>query len=292
MGLLTFTGDRTTLAPFFQQLRELGWVEGQNLVVEHRHADGRSEPLPSLAAELTRLNVEVIFPGGPFALRAARDATKTIPIVMAASSSDPVGDGFIQSYARPGGNITGVAFTQEEVRGKRLQLLKEAVPKLSRVGYLMEELSSTSTLKATEEAGRSLGVEVIAFVAREPAGFDSALSAAMKARVDGMIVVGTPMLSRNRRQLADLLTKHRLPAIGFWSFFAEDGFLMGYSPSRAEQFRRAALYVDKILRGAKAADLPVEQPTTFEFLINLKTARALGLTIPPSLLLRADRVIQ
>ena len=290
IGVLTPSVDRTPAAPFFEQLRELGWVEGQNLVVERRSADGRNERLPSLAAELTRLNVEVIVPGGPFALRAARDATTTIPIVMAASTTDPVGEGFIRSYARPGGNITGVAL-QEGVPGKRLQLLKEAVPKLRRVGSLAEVPLRPTGLKL-EEAGRVLGVEVIRLVARTPADFEGAMSAAMKARVDGMMVAGTPMLRTNRRQLADLLARHRLPAIGGWGSFADDGFLMAYAPSFADQFRLAAVYVDKILKGAKPADLPVEQPTRFELVINVKTAKALGLAIPPALLLQADRVIE
>ena len=291
IGVLTPSVDRTAAAPFFEQLRELGWVEGQNLVVERRSADGRNEQLPRLAVELTRLRVEVIVPGGPFALRAARDATTTIPIVMAASTADPVGEGFIQSYARPGRNITGVAL-QQEVLGKRLQLLKEAVPKLSRAGSLTETPPRPTGVKAIEEASRALGIEVIALVARAPADFEGAMSAAMKARVDGLIVAGTPMLRTNRRQLADLLTRHRIPAIGGWSSFAEDGLLMAYAPSLAAQFRLAAVYVDKILKGAKPADLPVEQPTKLELVINLKTAKALGLTIPPSLLLRANQVIE
>jgi putative tryptophan/tyrosine transport system substrate-binding protein len=290
IGLLTPAVDRTIGAPFLEQLRELGWIEGQNLVVERRDAEGRNEQLPRLAAELVRLNVEVIFPGGPFALRAARDATTTIPIVMAASTSDPVGEGLIRSYARPGGNITGIVVAQEEVRGKRLQLLKEAVPKLSRVGFLAE-VPNPAGVKPLEEASRVLGVEVVRLVAREPSDFASAMSAAMKARVDGLIVNGTPMLRRNGRELADLLAKHRMPAMGTWISFAEQGFLMGYSPSLADQFRRAAVYVDKILKGAKPADLPVEQPTKFELVINRKTAKALGLVLPQSLLLRADQVI-
>ena len=288
IGILGPNPDESVLAPFYQQLRELGWIEGQNLVVERRHT-GRNEDLPKLAVELTRLNVEVIFPGGTFALRAAREATTTIPIVMAASSSDPVGQGYIRSFARPGGNITGIAFTQEEVPGKRLQLLKEAVPKLSRVGLLSEVANPVS--KPIQEAGRVIGVEVIPFVARSPIDFDGAVSAAMKARVGGLVVNGTPMLRRNGRELADLLTKRRMPAMGAWVSFAEDGCLMGYSPSMAEQFRRAAAYIDKILKGAKPADLPVEQPTKFELVINVKTAKALGLALPQSLLLRADRII-
>jgi putative ABC transport system substrate-binding protein len=250
IGILGPNPDESVMAPFYQHLRELGWIEGQNLVVERRHA-GRNEDLPKLAVELTRLNVEVIFPGGPFALRAAREATTIIPIVMAASTSDPVGQGYIQSFARPGGNITGVAFTQEDVPGKRLQLLKEAVPKLSRVG-LLNEIANPTGLKPIQEAGRVIGVEVIAFVARAPADSDGAVSAAMKARVDGLIVAGTPILRRNGRELADLVTRHRIPAMGHWISFAEDGLLMGYSPSMADQFRRAAAYVDKILKGGQA----------------------------------------
>ncbi len=286
-----------TVSAFDEALRDLGWVEGQNIVIERRYAEWSYERLPGLAAELVRLRVDVILAGGgPPSLNAARDATKTIPIVMVASSSDPVGQGLIKSFARPGGNITGLVTAPEGLGGKRLELLKEAIPGLSRVGVLWDASITRSAVsrvwKLTEEAARLLGVEVLVFEVHEPTDLDSAVKAATKARVGGLAVFGTPMFVRHRGEIADLLTKHRLPAISEWRDFPEAGLLMSYGASRPAQFRRAAVYVDKILKGAKPGDLPVEQPTKFELVINMKTAKALGLTIPPSLLLRADQVIE
>ncbi len=276
-----------------EALRALGWVEGQNIVIEHRFAEGRPERFPDLAAELVRLKVDVILAGGgPASLNAASSATKTIPIVMVASSHDPIREGLIKSFARPGGNITGLIVAPEEIAGKRLELLKEVVPGLSRVGLLWDATLSSSFRSADEEAARSLRVELLRFEVREPTDLDSAVMAATKEQVGGLIVLGSPMLYRNRREIADLLARYRLPAISQWRQFAEAGILMTYGSSLPDQFRRAVYFVDKILRGAKPADLPVEQPTKFELVINLKTARALGLTIPQSLLLRADEVIQ
>jgi putative ABC transport system substrate-binding protein len=287
-------GAGTVLDPFFQGLRDLGWGEGQNVVIERRNAEGHEERLPGLAAELINLKVDVILAaGGPASLNAARDATKTIPIVMVASSRDPIGTGLIKSYAHPGGNITGIVTAPEELTGKQLEFLRAVAPGLSRVGVLWDATGGPFRLQEeTAEAARSLGVEVLPFEVLEPAGLDGAFSAAAKARVGGLIFGGSPMFGRNRRQIADLLTRHRLPGISVWRNFSEAGVLMSYGPSLAEQFRRAAIYVDKILKGAKPADLPVERPTKFELVINLKTAKALGLTIPQSLLGRADEVIQ
>jgi putative ABC transport system substrate-binding protein len=287
-------GAGTVLDPFFQGLRDLGWGEGQNVVIERRNAEGHEERLPGLAAELINLKVDVILAaGGPASLNAARDATKTIPIVMVASSRDPIGTGLIKSYAHPGGNITGIVTAPEELTGKQLEFLRAVAPGLSRVGVLWDATAGPFRLQTeTAEAARSLGVEVLPFEVLEPAGLDGAFSAAAKARVGGLIFGGSPMFGRNRRQIADLLTRHRLPGISVWRNFAEAGALMAYGPSLPEQFRRAAVYVDKILKGAKPADLPVERPTRFELVINLKTAKALGLTIPQSLLGRADEIIQ
>jgi len=287
-------GAGSTIDSFFQGLRDLGWDEGQNVVIERRNAEGHEERLPALAAELVNLKVDVILAaGGPASLNAARDATKTVPIVMVASSRDPIGTGLIRSYAHPAGNITGTVTAPEELTGKQLEFLRAVAQGLSRVGFLWDATAGPFRLqKETAEVARSLGVEVLPFEVLDPAGLDGAFGAAAKARVGGLIFGGSPMFVRNRKQIADLLTKHRLPAITVWRNFAEAGVLMAYGPSLQEQFRRAAVYVDKILKGAKPADLPVERPTKFELVINLKTAKTLGLTIPPSVLGRADEVIQ
>jgi len=284
----------TMLAAFSQGLRELGWVEGRNLLVERRIAEASDERLVQSAADLVRLRVDVILAAsGPASLNAARAATKTIPIVMVASSRDPIGTGLIQSYARPGGNITGLVTAPEELTGKQLEFLKTVVPRLARVGFLHDAAVGPFRLEqATVETSRALGIEILPFEVRGPADFDGAVAAAVRERVGGLIASGSPAFGRNRQQIAELLTKHRLPGISVWRSFAEAGLLMAYGPSLSDQFRRAAAYVDKILRGAKPGDLPVEQPTKFELVINLKTAKALGLTIPPSLLQRADEVIQ
>ncbi len=278
---------------FIAGLRESGWVEGQNLIIERRYSEGRSERFPDLAAELVRLKVDVIVPAaGPTTLNAVRNATKTIPIVMVASSSDPVLDGFAASLARPGGNITGVTSVPEGVLGKRLELLKEAVPKLSRVGVLWGADFDPQTARQLEVAARSLGLELLRFEVWDPKDLAAAVGAATKERVGALLVPGSPLFVQQRGRIADLLTRHRLPAISLWRSMAEAGLLMAYGPNLPDEFRRAAAYVDKILKGAKPADLPIEQPTKIELVINLKTAKALGLTIPPSLLLRADEVIE
>ena len=287
-------GPPAVIVSFYQGLRDLGWVEAQNVVIERRNAEGHEERLPGLAAELINLKVDVIIAaGGPASLNAARNATKTIPIVMVVSSRDPIGAGLIKSYAHPGCNITGIVTAPEELTGKQLELLKAVAPDLSRVGFLWDATTGPFRLQEeTAEAARSLGIEVLPFEVLEPAGLDGAFSAAAKARVGGLVFGGSPMFVRNRRQIADLLTRHRLPAISVWRNFTEAGVLLAYGPSLQDQFRRAAVYVDKILKGAKPADLPVERPSKFELVINMKTAKALGLTIPPSLLLRADEAIQ
>jgi putative tryptophan/tyrosine transport system substrate-binding protein len=282
------------LAGFYQGLRDLGWVEGRNILVERRTAEASDERLMQAAAELVRLKVDVILAAsGPASLNAAREATKTIPIVMVASSRDPVGAGLIQSYARPGGNITGLVTAPEELTGKQLELLKVVVPRLARAAFLHDAAVGPFRLEqATVETSRALGIEIVPFEVRGPTDFGGAVAAAVRERVGGLIAAGSPSFIRYRHQIAELLTKHRLPGISVWRSFAEAGFLMAYGPSLSDQFRRAATYVDKILKGAKPADLPVEQPTKFELVINLKTAKSLGLTIPPSLLGRADELIQ
>ena len=279
---------------FDRGLRDLGWVDGQNVVIERRSAEGRSERYPGLATELVQLQVDVIVAaGGPASLKAAREATTTIPIVMVASSRDPVAAGLVKSFARPGGNITGLTTAPEEIAGKQLELLREAAPGVSRVAFLWDAtVGAFNVPKSVEAVARSLKMELLALEVHGPADFEAVVAAATKERVNGLMVAGTPMFGQHSKQVADLLTKNRLPGISIWSVFPEAGGLMAYGPSLADEFRRAAIYVDKILKGAKPGDLPVEQPTKFELIINLKTAKAIGLTIPPSLLQRADQVIE
>jgi putative ABC transport system substrate-binding protein len=284
-----------TVAPLVRALteglRDLGYVEGRNIVFERRYADGRMERLPELAAELVRLRVDVIVTGSNIHVAAAKRATATIPIVMVAAG-DPVGAGFIANLARPGGNITGLsADASREIVGKNLALLKEIVPRLSRVGAV-GQVQSQGGLAAIEAAARQLNVALEVVDIRSPDAFESAFAAMDGKRVGAVIVNAGPLTYMRRQQIADLALKHRLPAITGLNEFAQAGLLMSYGPNLPDMYRRAASYVAKILRGAKPADLPVEQPSKFELVINLRTAKALGLTIPQSLLLRADEVIQ
>jgi ABC-type uncharacterized transport system substrate-binding protein len=292
--LAPMSGTGPGLGAFDRGLRDLGWVDGQNVVIERRSAEGRFERFPGLATELVHLQVDVIIAaGGPASLKAAREATTTIPIVMVASSRDPVAAGFVKSFARPGGNITGLTTAPEEIGGKQLELLREAAPGAWRVAFLWDATVGAFSLpKSVETVARSLKMELLPLEVHGPADFEAAVAAATKERVNGLMVAGTPMFNQHSKQLADLLTKNRLPGISIWSVFPEAGGLMAYGPSLADEFRRAAIYVDKILKGAKPGDLPIEQPTKYALVINLKTAKALGLTIPPSLLQRADQVIE
>jgi putative ABC transport system substrate-binding protein len=281
---------------FLQGLRDLGYVEGRNVVIEFRDAEGKPERLPALAAELVALKVDVIVaPSTPHAL-AAKQATKTIPIVFA-SAPDPVTDGLVTSLARPGDNVTGLSNLTPELVGKCLELLTRAVPAVSRVAVLWQpgargERTDKDMLKAGDVAARALGVRLQFVEARGPADFDRAFSDMTRARADALTVLPSPMFINERRRLVDLAAKNRLPAVYPWREGVDAGGLMAYGPSVSDLFRRAATYVDKILKGAKPGDLPVEQPTKFELIINLKTAKALGLTIPPSVLRRADEVIE
>jgi putative ABC transport system substrate-binding protein len=278
---------------FFQGLRELGYVEGQNILIEGRFYGDRTERLPALAAELVRLKVDVIVAQGPPAPEAAQRATSTIPIVMTVHQ-DPVGSGLVASLARPGRNVTGLSVLTTELVGKRLQLLKEAVPGISRVAVLLDPTHPTAALqlRETEVAARSLKVQLHVLEARAPSDFASAFSAMTKDRAGGLIFVGGLMFFIERTRIVELAAQNRLPAMYGAKEYAEAGGLMAYGPNLRESFRRAATYVDKILKGAKPADLPVEQATKFELVINLKAAKAVGLTIPQSVLLRADEVIQ
>jgi len=278
---------------FGQGLRELGYVEGQNIILEYRWSAGNVDRLRENAAELVRLGVHVIVTGGPLATRAAKDMTPTIPIVMA-RDFDPVADGFVASLGRPGGNITGVTALTRELSGKRLELLKDTVPGMARVAILWNpvEVSAARQLRDTEEAARVLGLQVQSLEVRGLDDFEGAFEAALKGRADGLTVLAGPVTEFHRARLVDLAEKSRLPTIYWDRVFAEAGGLMSYAASSRDMNRRAAYYVDRILKGGKPADLPVEQPTKFELVINLKTAKALGLTIPPTLLFQADEMIK
>jgi putative tryptophan/tyrosine transport system substrate-binding protein len=274
-------------------LQELGYIDGKNIVIEVRYADGKLDRLPALTAELFRLNVELIVTAGPAVTRPVKEATNTIPIVMA-FDSDPVGSGFVASLARPGGNITGLSSLSPELTGKRLELLKETVSKLSRVAVLGNPGNAATALnfKEAEVAARAYGLQVQSLEVRGPNDLDSAFSTMIKRRTDALLPLGDSVVVFHRDRIIQFATKNRLPGTYPNSEWADAGGLMAYGPDILDSFRRAATYVDKILKGAKPADLPVEQPMKFEFVINLKTAKQIGLTIPPNVLARADRVIK
>ena len=278
---------------FRQGLRALGWVEGKNIAIEYRFADGKRERLPELASELVNLKVELIVTGGPAPTRAVKEANVTIPIVMG-FDNDPVGSGFVASLARPGGNITGLSTLAPEISGKQLELLKEIVPRLSRVAVLgnSTEPGNAQALREMELAAEAFRVRLQYLDVRSPKDIETAFRESSKGRADAVLLLGSPVASSQRTQIAALVVKSRLPAIYPWPEFVEDGGLMAYGVSITDLFRRAAIFVDKILKGAKPADLPVEQPTKFELVINLKTAKQIGLTIPPNVLARADKVIK
>jgi putative ABC transport system substrate-binding protein len=290
----TSAGNREA---FLQGLRDLDYVEGRNVVIQYRDAEGKPERLPALAAELVALKVDVILAGGTLHALAAKQATRILPIVFAAA--EPVSSGLVTSLARPGGNVTGVSvFTQEELVGKRLELLKLAVPGVSRVAVLWQpggyggERAERDMLKGAEVAAPVLGVRVQFVETRGPADLDGAFSEMTGARAGALTVVTSSMFFNERRRLVGLAAKNRLPAVYGGREFVDAGGLIGYGLNTSALFRHAATYVDKILKGAKPGDLPIEQPTKFELMINLKTAKALGLTISPSLLQRADQVIE
>jgi putative ABC transport system substrate-binding protein len=281
---------------FRQGLRDLGYVEGRNVLIEYRDAEGKLDRLPALAAELVALKVDVIVaPNTPAAL-AAQQATRTLPIVFI-GVGEPVRSGLVTTLARPGGNVTGLSVISPELVGKWLELLKQAVPGVSRVAALrqpgaMDDRTEKDMLEGADVAARKLGVRLQFVEARGPADFQRAFSDMARARAGALTVRPAPMFMSERRRLVDLAAENRLPTVYPWRDFVDAGGLMAYGPNLADLYRRAATYVDKILKGAKPADLPIEQPSKFELVINLKTAKALGLTIPQSLLLRADEVIQ
>jgi putative tryptophan/tyrosine transport system substrate-binding protein len=295
IGILGISPDveGTFIAAFRQGLRDLGYVEGQNLVIEYRWGEGKVDRLPALAAEFVRLQVACIVATGTQAIQAAKHATTTIPIVMTASS-DPVGTGLVTSLARPSGNITGLSLLAPELSGKRLELLKEAVPGLSRVAVLWQggHAGALLALHETEAAGRVLGVQLQSLEVRGPHDFERAFAAAAREGAQALLVLASAFFAAERSRVAALATESRLPAMFPWREDAEAGGLMSYGPSLPDLYRRAATYVDKILKGAKPADLPVEQPIQFELVLNVKAAQQIGLTMPPTLLFQADKVLK
>jgi putative ABC transport system substrate-binding protein len=278
---------------FRQRLRELGYVEGKNFVIESRYAEGKLDRLPALAAELVRLKVDIILSAGPTTTRLFKEATVTIPIVMA-QDTDPVANGFIASLARPGGNITGLSTLAPELSGKQLELLKEIVPRLSRVAVVGESTNpgNAQSLKEIELAAGAFGVKLQYLDVLDPKDIETAFRTASKGRAQALLALGSSVLASQRAQIAELAVKSRVPAIFPQSEYVEAGGLMTYGVSFIDLYRRAATYVDKILKGRTPADLPVEQPMKFEFIINLIAAKQIGLTIPPNVLVRADKVIR
>jgi putative ABC transport system substrate-binding protein len=296
IGFLSNSSASTLAAraeAFQQGLRQLGYIEGKNLVIDWRYADGNQDSLPAFAAELVRLKVKAIVTTGATVTRAAKQATVTTPIVMA-QDIDPVANGFVASLARPGGNITGLSTLQPEITGKRLELLKEIVPTLVRVAVLGSSSipGNTRSLKEVELAAGAFAVKLQYLDVLDPKDIETSFQAASKGRADAVLVFSGPVFNLHRTQIVALAAKNRLPAIYYIPEYVHDGGLMSYGVSFTDLFRRVATYVDKILKGAKPADLPVEQPTKFELVINLKAAKQIGLAIPPNVLARADRVIK
>ena len=293
IAVLGVTPSNPTLGEAFKQgLAELGYTDGQNVAVEYRDADGMPERLPQLAVDLVRLNVDIIFARGAGALAAAKQATSRIPIVTVDLESDPLAMGFVRSLAQPGGNITGVFLDLPELSGKQLQLLKEIIRSISRVAILGDQVLNRPQFQATEVAARSLAMQPQLLDVRASKDIDTALEVASRGRAGAVLLLSSPLVFRHRAEIGALAVKRRLPAVSMFVEFAEAGGLMAYGPSLREAFRRAGGYAGRILQGAKPADMPVERPTKFELVINMKTAKALGLAIPQSMLTRADQVVQ
>ena len=296
IGVLT-TGNPRSAPPanweaFVQGLRVSGYVEGKNIAFEHRYAEGRPELFPDLAADLVRLKVDVIFARGPWAVPAAKSATRTIPIIGIDLESDPIAQGLVESLARPGGNITGMFLDLAELSGKQLQILKEIVPRLSRVAVLADPAVNSSQLRELRVVARLLAVQIQALEMKSSKDLKGALEATQKGYAEALIVLGNPLTLASRTLIGEIAVKQRLPTIYPVGAHVEAGGLISYGPDLPDMFRRCGVYVGRILGGAKPAELPVERPVRFNLVINLKTAKALGLTIPPSLRLRADQVIE
>jgi len=297
IGYMSGTGDLSNpganTEAFRQGLRDLGYIEGKNIIlVEYRYIEGKRDQLPRITAELVQLKIDVLVVTNPASTRAAKQATKTIPIVMV-TTNDPVATGLVSSLPRPGGNITGITRLTRELSGKRLELFKEAVPAISRLAVLWTKGSTRTSVKDNEPAARALKIQLQSLEVKSPdPDLEGAFQAAVKGRADALITIVNTLLDPYTKRIADLAIKNRLPSMYERSDYVEAGGLMSYAASDDDLWRRAAVYVDKILKGAKPADLPIEQPTKFEFVINLKTAKQIGLTIPPNVLARADRVIK
>ncbi|HEY7038856.1 MAG TPA: ABC transporter substrate-binding protein [Methylomirabilota bacterium] len=292
VGILLFTQqDLAVIGPCFQELRALGYVDGKTVALEYRDADGRFERLPELASELVRANPDVMFSYGGEQAPIVKRATTAIPIVVVVSN-DPVASGLVASLARPGGNITGVTYVHDRLAGKSIELLKDAAPRVSRVAMLWNPNHADPEFRETQQAAGALGVQLQSLEVREAGDFDGALQAARRERPEALIVAGSRLVYRHRQRIGDFVAQNRLILVGTPQWLTEIGSLFTYGPNPVELNRRAASYLDRILKGAKPADLPMLQPATFELIVNLKTARALGLTIPSSLLVRADKVIE
>jgi ABC-type uncharacterized transport system substrate-binding protein len=292
IGYLT-TGSASSgyaVEAFVDGLRQLGYVEGQNISIDYRYADGRNERLPELAADLVRLKVEVIVASGTQAITAAKNATATIPIIMA-TSSDPLGKGLAENLPRPGGNVTGSSTMAVELTGKRLEVFREAFPNIRRLAVLWYARGNID-FEEIRKAAQPFGFNSVSVEVARPEDFDKAFALASRERLDCLFTSNAAFMSAHRKRIIDFAAKSKLPAIYHNEIFVEDGGLISYGLNYSDLFRRAAIYVDKILKGAKPADLPVEQPTKFELWINLKTAKQIGVTIPPSVLYRADKVIR
>ena len=293
LGANTRSTSSARIEAFRQGLRELGYIEGKNIIIEWRFADANPDRLRTFAAEIVQLPVEIIVTAGPASNRVAKQATATIPIVVG-FDDDPVGSGYASSLARPGGNVTGLSTLAPEITGKQLELLREVVPKLSRLAVLgnATQLGNPQALREVTIAADAVRVQLQYLEVRTAKDIETAFEAADKEHADGMLLLGSPLILSQRRQIAHLAAKGRLPTMSGRPEYVEDGGLLFYGANYTDLFRRAAAYVDRILKGAKAGDLPIEQPKKFELVINLKTAKQIGLTIPPNVLARADRVIK
>jgi len=294
VGLLTYGSPLPAVVPegaVVAGLKELGWVEGQNMALVIRYAEGHPERLPDLARDLVRSKVDIIVTVGTDVARLVKDVVGSIPLV-AAVSEDPVEIGLVSSLSRPGGNMTGVTFVSSELAGKRLELLKEILPRASRVAILWNPTHVDSEVRELEPAARSLGIKLQSVEARTPEELEAALLAAAAGGADAVMVVPSRMINLNAKRIAEFARERRLPAVSMWGSFAEAGGLVTYGPDIPAMIRRMATHVDRILKGARPGDLPIERPTRFELVVNLRTAKALGVTLPQSLLVRADRVIE
>jgi putative ABC transport system substrate-binding protein len=292
IGILLFSDqDRAVIRPCLQELQALGYVDGKTVVIEYRDAEGRYERLPELAGEIARLHPDVIYSFGGEQAPIVKQATQSIPIVVVVSN-DPVASGLVASLARPGGNVTGVTYVHDQLAGKVIELLKDAAPRVARVAILWNPNHTDPEYRETQRGASTLGVALQSLEVRSAQELEVAFQAAARGRPEALIVAGSRLLHRHRQQIGEFASKNRLPLVGTPTWLLEAGALLTYGPNTAELHRRAAGYVDKILKGARPADLPMQQPVSFELAINLKVARALGLTLPPSLLARADQVIE